>query len=147
MRLGTVKKWKSKIIDNYTKDHSFIWDEIWVPITYDSNWKEAHDKILEAVKKETRETTKEAEKSISKLGEKYYLQKRIAEPAIFVRLTDNWISMNVRYMTEAGNRRALQNKLSQEIISIIGKSKRIRISSTTSTLSGSLDIRMAKGRT
>ena len=37
-------------VQNYTRDFSFIWDEISVPITYDSNWNEANAKILDIVK-------------------------------------------------------------------------------------------------
>jgi small-conductance mechanosensitive channel len=134
----------SGVIDNYSKDHGFIWDEIMIPITYDSDWKAAHKKILGIVQKETREITGQAEKSIKRLGEKYYLQKGIAEPSIFITMTDNWIKFNIRYMSPVRERRALQNRLSRKILETIAKSKNISISSATSTLSGSLDIQMKR---
>lgn len=136
----------SGVIDNYSKDHGFIWDEIMIPITYDSDWKHAHEKILGIVRKETSGITNEAKKSISKLGEKYFLQKGITEPVVYMSLTDNWISFNIRYMTEVRGRRALHNKLSRTILETIERSRNIRISSATSTLTGSFDIKMKKGK-
>jgi len=53
----------SGVVNNYTKDHPYIWDEISIPITYDSDWKEAL-KIIEAViDVETRDSTSKSEKS------------------------------------------------------------------------------------
>jgi len=38
-------------LQNYTRDFDFIWDEIALPITYDSDWHQAANMILEIVKK------------------------------------------------------------------------------------------------
>lgn len=126
----------SHSINNYTKDHNFIWDEINIPITYGSDWKEATIKILDIVQRETGNLTEQAEREISQLTEKYYLDKRQIEPAIFLELTDNWISFNIRYITKARERRLLHNKLSQMILNEIQKSKNIKIASETLDIVG-----------
>ena len=41
-------------VQNYTRDLNFIWDELTIPITYDSDWREANTVILEIAKTETR---------------------------------------------------------------------------------------------
>jgi len=118
-------------LHNYTKDHSFIWDEISIPITYDSDWKEAAKKILEIVDKQTRNTTEQAEKEIQKIEEKYYLPRKTIEPAIFMTLTDNWITFNIRYVTDVRERRAAHSRLTQIILEEIQKSDTIQIGSET----------------
>jgi len=126
----------SKIINNYTKDHDFIWDEMSIPITYDSDSNEAINRILSIVKNETKEITIQAEKEIAKIGEKYYLPKRDVEPAIYLTLTDNWIAFNIRYVTKVRERRFLRNKLSRMILDEIQKSKKIKIASSTLDIIG-----------
>jgi small-conductance mechanosensitive channel len=59
----------SSNVNNFTKDHNFIWDEISLPITYDSDWKKAHEKIYKIIKKETEIIAVQADKEIGKLGE------------------------------------------------------------------------------
>ena len=86
-------------VHNYTKDHSFLWDEIMIPITYASNWKKAKEVMLEIVTRETMEIVKEAEAEIENIGETYYLPKRMVEPAVYLTPTDNWISFHVRDVT------------------------------------------------
>ncbi len=126
----------SSTIYNFTKDHSFIWDEIMIPITYDSDWKEAYDTIMTAVRELTKHLAEKAEKEIEQLEEIYYIEKRIVEPNIFLKLTDNWISFNIRYVTEAKKRRSLRHKLSQKILEEIQKNERIKIASATIDIVG-----------
>jgi len=116
---------------NYTKDHEFIWEELTIPITYDSNWKQAYDKILRIVRKETKEITPKAEKEISKLGEKYFMTSKSIEPAIYLTLTDNWITFNIRYPVLIRERRIIKDRISQKILKEIEKSKNINIASSS----------------
>lgn len=118
-------------IQNYTRDFDFIWDEISIPITYDSDWNEANTKILNIVRTETKQITENAEKRIVEMEGKYYFTKRSLEPAIFLTLTDNWITFDVRYITEVRHRRALHDKLSRMILAEIEKTEKIKIASAT----------------
>lgn len=116
-------------VNNFTKDHNFIWDEISLPITYDSDWKKASQVILEIANKQTENIAAQADKEITKLGEKYYLPKKPVEPVIFLTLTDNWINLNIRYVTNAKERRDIRDRLSKLILNEIEKSKNIKIAS------------------
>jgi len=116
-------------INNYTRDHDYIWDEISIPITYDSDWKEAANKIADIVERETKHTTREAERSISRLGEKYYLPGKVMEPSIYLTLSGKWINLNVRYITEVRQRRQVYSKLSCILLEEIENSDKISIAS------------------
>jgi len=121
----------SNNVNNFTKDHNFIWDEISLPITYDSNWKKANKIIFDIVKKETEKIEEQADKEISKLGEKYYLSKKPVEPVIFLTITDNWLNFNIRYVTDTRERRIIRDRLSRLIWDELEKSKDIKIASET----------------
>jgi len=133
----------SNTVHNYTKDHNFIWDEIQLPISYSSDWKFAYDKILEIVNNETREIVEQANKDISKLEEKYYLDKRSAEPAIYLSATDNWISFMIRYPTLVRNRRFLRHKITRQILDELARNK-IKISSSTVDIVGFPNVKIDK---
>jgi len=119
------------VVQNYTRDFYFIWDELTIPITYDSDWNEAASKILDIVKKETIDVSENAKKIMENLEGKYYFTKRSLEPAIFLTLTDNWISFGIRYVTEVKSRRLLHDRLSRTILNEIQKSEKIKIASGT----------------
>lgn len=129
----------SNSVNNYTKDHNFIWDELHIPIAYSNDWKVAHDSILQIVNEQTHDIVEQANKEIEGLEEKYYLDKRTAEPAIYLTSTDNWISFNIRYPTEVRNRRFLRDKITRLILDELAK-KKIKIASTTLDVVGFPDV-------
>ena len=122
-------------LQNYTRDFDFIWDEITIPITYDSNWNDASNKILDIVKVETQMVSENAKAIMKKLEGRYYFTQRSLEPAIFITLTDNWINFAIRYVTEVRHRRLLHDKLSRKILAEIEKDQSIKIASTTMNIS------------
>jgi small-conductance mechanosensitive channel len=134
----------SGTVNNYTKDNNFIWDEIELPITYDSDWQEAVTTIRRIVGTETKTMAEEAEKEILKLGEKYYLTIRTVEPDIYLTLTDNWITFHIRYITDVRQRRVIRNKLGQLILEEIRKSEKVKIASATVDIVGFPELRIKK---
>ncbi len=119
---------------NYTRDHSFVWDEISIPLTYDSDWRRAKDLILGIVIKETASMTTQADAEIERIGETYYLPKKVVEPSAYITLTDNWITLDIRYVTDARSRRVLRSRLNELALAAIEKDDEITISSTTVTV-------------
>ncbi len=131
-------------IQNYTRDFAFIWDEITIPITYDSDWAEANALIIDIVRKETKQITENAEKRIVDIEGKYYFTQRSLEPAIFLTLTDNWITFDIRYITEVRHRRDLHDKLSRMILVELEKSAKIKIASATLSITDFPPVKLRK---
>jgi small-conductance mechanosensitive channel len=124
----------SQPVNNYTKDHSFIWDEINIPITYHSDWQEALKIVTTIAKNHSKAATLKAEKEIRKLQERYYLSKRNIESTSFISLTDNWIMIHLRYIADVRERRIINNQISQKILLAFEKNKNIKIASTSVTI-------------
>jgi small-conductance mechanosensitive channel len=132
----------SGMVDNYTKDNNFIWDEIEIPLTYDSDWNEAIMIIHRIVGKETKAMAERAEDEILQLKEKYYLTIKAVEPEIYVTLTDNWITFHIRYITDVRQRRGVRSSLSKMILSEILASEKVKIASATVDIVGFPELRM-----
>jgi small-conductance mechanosensitive channel len=136
----------SKQFNNYDKDYDFIWDEILIPLTYDSNWKAANDKIMAIIDEETRLVSEKADEALTALGKRYYVPKRYATSAVYITFTDNWVAFKVRYVTEVHSRRTLNSKLSQRILEEIERSTDIHIASTTLSVSGQINLSNKQSR-
>ncbi len=121
----------SKAIHNYSKDHNFLWDEISIPITYESDWRKAQEVITEIVSRETAEATQSAEEGIQKIGERYYLSKRNTEPAVYITMTDNWIELHIRFVVEIRDRRLIHNQITEKLLEAIESRDDIEIASET----------------
>ena len=134
----------SAIVNNYTKDNEFIWDEIKVPVTYESDWRAASKIMLDTINKETKEIIQDSTKEYAHLKSKYYMSKRSTEPAIFMKITDNWIDLSARYLTPARERRVLNNRLHNIILEKIEKSRKIKVASATYEIVGFPEIKLRK---
>ena len=104
---------------NYTMDHTFVWDEISIPITYGSDWQRAVSLFLDIVRRETAVTAGRAEREIERIGERYYLPKREVEPSVYLTLTDNWIAFDIRYVTDVRRKRATKDDLSRKLLEAV----------------------------
>jgi len=114
-------------VKNYTKDHSFLWEEITIPVTFDSNWEPLIEPILLAVREYTSDLTKQASREVAKIGEKYYLPKRDVEPAVYVTFDESFIKISIRYVTEARKRRFHTDALYRLILKEAAKHKDVKI--------------------
>lgn len=132
------------VLQNYTRDFGFIWDEITIPITYSSDWMLANKVLLDIVKSETSKIVEAAEKTIVDLEGKYFFTKRSLEPAIFFALTDNWVTFSIRYIVEVRRRRMLQDRLSRLILVEIGKYDSISIASETLNITDFPSVKLQK---
>ncbi|MBT8490459.1 MAG: mechanosensitive ion channel protein MscS, partial [Deltaproteobacteria bacterium] len=79
---------------------------------------------------------RQADKEIAILGDKYYLFKRSTEPGVYVAMTDNWISLKIRYIADFRGRSATKNKLTQLLLTEIEKTDTINIASATYDIVG-----------
>lgn len=132
----------SNMVHNYTMDHNFVWDEISVPITYDSDWKQAAALFEAIVRREVGELTAQADREIERIGEKFYLPKKITEPGIFLTLTDNWVTFDIRYVAAVRERRVLHDRLSRLLLEAVEASGTIRIAGESLTVAGTHEVRI-----
>ncbi len=124
----------TKDVKNYTSDHSFIWDEIHIPITHESDWVKA-EKILSGILQDATNTiSMKAMQEISHLRTKYYMQTDDIDPHVYLEITDNWTSLYARYVVEARRRRGVRDGIMRSIKTEFAKEKQIEIASATSTV-------------
>jgi small-conductance mechanosensitive channel len=64
----------------------------------------------------------------------------------FFTLTDNWITFNVRYISDVRDRRTLQHTLSQTILTEIQSSENINIASITLDITGFPELKIKQER-
>ncbi|MBA3044968.1 MAG: mechanosensitive ion channel family protein [Candidatus Thermoplasmatota archaeon] len=139
----------SSSMNNYTKDHQFIWDEITIPITYDSDWKMAQERFTHIVVEQTKHIMQQAEEGISKIRDKYYAEQvRNLEPVAYLKVTDNWIELSVRYTVNVYERRKVQNAIHRGILEEIARNDKIKIASATFEIVGFPEVKLnSKGDT
>jgi small-conductance mechanosensitive channel len=139
-----------KIFDNpvynYTREFPYIWEEMRLPIPYNSDRHSAERVILDAARRHTLKITELGEESIKELERRYAVKREEMEPRVFYRLTDNWVEMSVRFLTEEHGMRVIKDAISREILDGLDR-VHIGIASGTYQVVGmpELQVRIANG--
>lgn len=106
----------ASVVNNYTKDHNYIWDEIKFLLDYKSDSKYAYEKFMKIVTEQTMPDVEKASKSIEKMGEKYYLGETNMNPVILTALTEDGVLMKIRYTVEVRMRGKVKDIISNLIL-------------------------------
>ncbi|MCL7475310.1 MAG: mechanosensitive ion channel family protein [ANME-2 cluster archaeon] len=134
----------NKTVKNYTRDFSFIWDEIHLMLTYDSNWRKAQKIAVDIANDVTKEFEISAKKELQDMGDKYLITPADVESKIYTQITDNWIDMQLRYVVDPRRRRTNKHLLNEKILDAFLKEKDIKIASATYEIVGFPAVRMEK---
>jgi small-conductance mechanosensitive channel len=113
---------------NYTKDTPYIWDEIKVAITYESDHDIAKQFILDSTKEVVGEDMRKYSKlMIRKLEVKELQKELIEEPVVRMDFFESCVNFYAIYLCEVSKRREIRSEISKKILDKIKKDDRVRI--------------------
>jgi small-conductance mechanosensitive channel len=150
-RIVTVSN--AKVFDepvyNYTRKFPYIWEEMSFPISYKDDWRKVEQMLLAVARERTTKISDLGEGAVKELEERYAMARADMKPKVFVRLTDNWVELTLRFIAEDHGVRDLKDAMSRDILDRLNAMK-IGIASTTFEIVGLPPVRIeragAKGR-
>jgi len=101
---------------NYSGDFPFLWDEIKIPIQYNSNYDKAKSIFEEIGKEVAGDLTEQSHEKWSALQRKYRLEDAQTEPMVSLIANDNWVEYTLRYVVSYKKRRATKTELFTKIL-------------------------------
>ena len=100
---------------NYTRDFPFVWDEIAIPITYESDRERVEEILLDAARLAIPEHEIPTG-ALDAMKRHYAVQSVDLEPHVFMRITDNWLELSVRFLLPARRARRVKDEMSRRIL-------------------------------
>lgn len=119
---------------NYTLNFSFIWDELMLPVTYASDVAAATEILEQTGQEYTRDFLESAHGELERLQRDYLLPDLKLEPAVFTRVTSNYVELRMRYLVDARKRRVANSWLYARIFDRVRGNAKISIGSDTMDL-------------
>lgn len=108
---------------NYSKGFQYIWDEIKVLITFESDWKKAKEIMLNIAKKHSEHLSKSAERKVKEASKKYMIFYNNLTPTVYTSVKDSGVQLAIRYLCEPKNRRGTQQSIWEEILDSFDREK------------------------
>lgn len=102
---------------NYSKGIPFVWDEIPIRVTYESNWKKAKSILEDIANRYGESISEEAEISIKEASRKFMIFNAKLYPTVYTSIdNENGITLTIRYMCAYRNRRDSSEKIYEEVL-------------------------------
>ena len=130
---------------NYTQHWPYIWDEIMIPVTYDSDWQRAGEVILQHGREYSAHLQADAQAQLHRMVERYAVQDTPVESLLYIQLTDNWIEMTLRYVVDPRERRTVAGQLHLELLRHFESEPSITVASATFEIVGFPPLRSEQG--
>lgn len=116
---------------NYSAGFEYIWNEIKVNITFESNWEKAKT-ILEEIINELEEGIPEkAKKEILEASKNYMIYYKHLTPIVYTSVKEFGVRLTIRYLCHPRTRRGSENQIWQRILTAFGAEKDIHFAYPT----------------
>lgn len=103
-------------ISNYTQGFEFIWSEIRILLTFESDWRKAKEALQEIANIKARKINREAREKIVNSAKKEY--KKLT-PIVYTNVKASGVELTIRYLCEPRKRRSTNEDFWEEIMGFI----------------------------
>ncbi|MCI2240469.1 mechanosensitive ion channel family protein [Paenibacillus sp. TRM 82003] len=101
---------------NYTRDFPYLWEEIALPVPYGADRARAEAVLLAAARDHAVVDDPAAEAALARMRTRYAISDASLEPAVYWRLTDNWLEMSLRFLVPHRGVRAVKDAVTRQVL-------------------------------
>lgn len=112
-------------IANYTSQIEFIWNEIEVTVTFESDWKKAKQILGQVADDLLEEFVKDADKQVRSGSGTYLIHYQYLTPIVYSEVVGNGIKLTLRHLSHPRKRRRTTMLIWEEILDRFGKEGQI----------------------
>jgi len=110
---------------NYHFGFEYIWHEIPVLLTFESNWQKAREILNKIAMDYRKNIPAEVEKQIKAAARKYLIIYNKLTPIVYLDVKDCGVLLTIRYLVEPRQRRSVEEKFWEKILTEFGKNEDI----------------------
>ena len=118
-------------VANYDKGFSYIWNEVPVTVTFESDWKKAKEILTAIAFKHAEHLTAEAERDLLTASRQYFINYKKLTPIVYTSGVDSGVRLTIRYLIEPRRRRGTVSAIWEDILTEFAKCPNIDLAYPT----------------
>jgi small-conductance mechanosensitive channel len=123
-------------VRNYTQGFSYVWHEIPVRITFDSDWKRAKATLLDIVTRHGAATIEKARADLNEASKEYLIQFNKITPIVYTTVREYGILLTARYLCRSRTRRNTEEAIWEDVLEAFAGDPGIRFAYPTTRFVG-----------
>ena len=101
---------------NYSTGFNYIWNEIQVNITFESNWELAKSVLEQIISKRAEQLSASAEKEIFEASKNFMIYYKHLTPIVYTNVKEFGVQLTIRYLCNPRKRRSSENEIWEDIL-------------------------------
>ncbi len=101
---------------NYDRGFRYIWNEVPVLVTFESDWKKAKEILTGIAFKHAEHLTAQAEQDLLTASRQYLINYTKLTPIVYTKATDSGVQLTIRYLIEPRKRRGTEHAIWEDIL-------------------------------
>jgi len=101
---------------NYVAGFPYLWNELKVLVTFESDWRKARTLIEELAADQTVDITREAHKPANRGEQRFLIRYRKLTPVVYVSVEDSGVLLTLRYLCRPRERRGTASQMWERVL-------------------------------
>lgn len=101
---------------NYSTGFNYIWNEIAVLITFESDWKKANQILLDIVNQRTENLTTGVRNQIKETSRKFMVFYSVLTPTVYTSMKENGVKLTMRFLCDVRKRRSTEQSIWEDVL-------------------------------
>jgi len=101
---------------NYSKGFQYIWNEVPVLVTFESDWKKVKGLLGKIATKHAAHLTEAAEEKLKQASKKFMIFYSTLTPIVYTNVMDCGVLLTIRYLCEPRRRRGSEEAIWEDIL-------------------------------
>lgn len=109
----------SDSLANYTSDFAFVWNEIPILLTFESDWKKAKDLLGDIAEEHLQEFVSEAEKQLERATDSYLIRYQHLTPIVYTDVKESGINLTLRHLCNPRRKRSINESIWEDVLAMV----------------------------
>ncbi len=110
----------SEPLANYGQGFDYIWNEIPVLVTFESNWKKAKDILQRIASKHSESLSEAAARKVMTAAQKFMIFYSVLTPTVYTSVQESGVLLTIRHLCEPRGRRTRSEAIWENILDQFG---------------------------
>jgi len=106
---------------SFTKGFEYIWHEVPVIVTFESDWRAAKAILEEIISAEASVVDEEVARQVRRAASRYLIYAGKMTPIVYTTVRDSGVLLTIRYLTKPKTRRGTEQRIWEEILDRFAK--------------------------
>ena len=110
---------------NYSKGFKYLWNELPILITFESNWQKAKEILQETALRHAAHLTDDASAKVKESSSRFMIFYSKLTPTVYTSVADCGVLLSMRYLCEPRRRRSTEQEIWEDVLRAFGDNEDI----------------------